>query len=79
MDVITANNYRKDVISQSTLTLLTVLSVMSFGNTFRNKGFSGSSCGEEFVCNAGDPGSISGSGRSPGDEIGYHLQYSWAS
>ena len=29
-------------------------------------------------CNVGDPGLIPGSGRSPG-EIGYPLQYSWAS
>ena len=31
------------------------------------------------ACNAGDPGSISGSGRSARDGIGYPLQYSWAS
>ena len=31
------------------------------------------------MCNAGDPGSIHGSGRSPGKGIGYPLQYSWAS
>ena len=35
-------------------------------------GFSGSSAGEESTCNAGDPGSIPGSGRSPGAGIGYH-------
>ena len=35
--------------------------------------------GKEFVCNAGDPGSISGSGRSAGKGIGYPFQYSWAS
>ena len=35
--------------------------------------------GKEFACNAGDPGSIPGSGRSPGEGIGYPLQYSWAS
>ena len=29
--------------------------------------------------NAGDPGSIPGSGRSPGEGISYPLQYSWAS
>ena len=29
--------------------------------------------------NAGDPGSISGSGRSAGEGVGYSLQYSWAS
>ena len=29
--------------------------------------------------NAGDPSSIPGLGRSPGEGIGYPLQYSWAS
>ena len=28
-------------------------------------------------CNAGDPGSIPGAGSSPGEGIGYRLQYSW--
>ena len=41
--------------------------------------FPGSSAGKEFVCNSGDPSSISGSGRFPGEENGYALQYSWAS
>jgi len=31
------------------------------------------------TCNAGDPGSVPGSERSPGEGIGYPLQYSWAS
>ena len=35
--------------------------------------------GEDSACNAGDPGSIPGSGRSPGEGIGYPCQYSWAS
>ena len=38
-----------------------------------------SSAGKEFTCNAGDPGSIPGLGRSPGEGIGYPLQCSWAS
>ena len=42
-------------------------------------GFPGSSAGKEPACNTGDPGSIPGSGRSPGEGIGYPLQYSWAS
>ena len=42
-------------------------------------GFPDSSVGKESACNAGDPGSIPGSGRSPGERIGYPLQYSWAS
>ena len=44
-----------------------------------SEGFPGSSAGKESACNAGDPGSIPGSGRSPGERIGYPLQYSWAS
>ena len=38
-----------------------------------------SSVGKESSCNAGDPSSTPGSGRSPGERIGYPLQYSWAS
>ena len=34
-------------------------------------GFPGSSAGKESTCSAGDPGSIPGSGRSPGEGIGY--------
>ena len=39
-------------------------------------GFSDSSVAKESACNAGDTGSIPGSGRSPGEGIGYPLQYS---
>ena len=42
-------------------------------------GFLNSSVGKESACNAGDPGSIPGSGRFSGERIGYPLQYSWAS
>ena len=42
-------------------------------------GFPDSSVGKESVCNAGDLGLIPGSGRFPGEGIGYPLQYSWAS
>ena len=38
-----------------------------------------SSVDEESACNARDPGSIPGSGRSPEERIGYPLQYSWTS
>ena len=38
-----------------------------------------SSAGKESTCNAGDPNSIPGSGRSTGEGTGYPLQYSWAS
>ena len=43
------------------------------------KGFPDSSVGKESAWNAGDPNSIPGSGRSPGEGIGYLLQYSWVS
>ena len=36
-------------------------------------GFPGSSVGKESACNAGDPGSIPGTGRSSGEGIGYPL------
>ena len=42
-------------------------------------GFSDGSAGKQSTCNAGDPGSIPGSGRSTGEGIAYPLQYSWAS
>ena len=41
--------------------------------------FPSSLAGKESTCNAGDPNLIPGWGRCPGEEIGYPLQYSWAS
>ena len=38
--------------------------------------FPGGSDGQESTCNAGNPGSIPGSGNSPGEGNGYPLQYS---
>ena len=37
--------------------------------------FPGGSAGKESTCNAGDPGSKSELGRSPGEGKGYPLQY----
>ena len=39
-------------------------------------GLPGSSTGKESTCNAGDPSSITGPERSPGEWNGYPLQYS---
>ena len=50
----------------------------NFCQRLPGKGFPGSSAGKESACSAGDPGLISGSGRSPGEGIGYPLQYPWA-
>ena len=38
-----------------------------------------SSVDKEAACNAGDPSLIPGLARSAGEEIGYPLQFSWAS
>ena len=46
---------------------------------FQKESFPDSSVGKEFTCNAGDPGSFPGSGRSPGEGIGDPFQYSLAS
>ena len=43
------------------------------------RGVPDSSVDKESTCNAGDPGSIPGSGSSPGEGRGYSLQYSWVS
>ena len=40
------------------------------------RGFLSDSDGTEFACNAGDPGSIPGLGRYPGEGNGNPLQYS---
>ena len=53
------------------------MSVLSLG--VDQGGFPSSSAGKESACNAGDSGLIPGSGRSPGEGIGYPLQYSWVS
>ena len=45
---------------------------MQYHFWFIVRGFPGGSDGKESVCNAGDPGLIPGSGRSPGEGIGYH-------
>ena len=42
-------------------------------------GFPDSSAGKDSAFNAGDSGLIPGLGRSPGEGIGYPLQYYWAS
>ena len=42
-------------------------------------GFPDSSVGKESACSAGNPGSIPGLERFPGEGLGYPLQYSWTS
>ena len=67
---------------ESSLFLVYLCSILyplvSMGKTLyiQDLGFPGSSAGKESTCNAGDPGSITGLGRSNGEGIGYPLQYS---
>ena len=49
-----------------------------FSFSFPLQGFPHSSVGKEPACNVGDTSSVPGLGRSPGEGIGYPLQYSWA-
>ena len=53
-----------------------VLGRKELETTWLSRGFPDSSAGKESACNAGDPGLILGLGRSPGEGIGYPLQYS---
>ena len=48
---------------------------MKITSTKVTMGLPGSSAGKEHACNTEDPGSILGLGRSPGEGIGYPLQY----
>ena len=48
----------------------------NYTKTFHVEGFPSSSDGKEFACNAGDLGSVPGSGGSPGGGNGNPLQYS---
>ena len=56
-----------------------ILAIDIFRQSILLLGFPDSSVGKESTCNAGDPSSIPGLGRSAGEGIGYPLQYSWAS
>ena len=53
-----------------------VQSMKGQGTNNNYKGFPNSSVGKEFACNSGDPASIPGLGRSPGEGKIHPLQYS---
>ena len=50
--------------------------ILNYKNDNYYKGFPGGSDGKVSACNAGDQGSIPGSGRSPGEGNGNPLQHS---
>ena len=67
------------ILLTDTFFFLLMLRILFFNWSIIALGFLGSSAGKESTCNAGDLGLIPRSGRSPGEGIGYPLQYSWAS
>ena len=68
-----------DVIVQRAIRSLEKVASLTFGTSSwvgMGMGFSRDSDGKESACNAGDLGSIPGSGRAPGEGHGSPLQYS---
>ena len=59
-----------------TLLVLQIAHTHIYMNVCLCTGFPGSSAGKESACNAGDPSLIPGLGGSPGEGVGYPLQYS---
>ena len=64
-----------DCKESDTAEQLTEVTVLFPVFLFQKHGFPGDPDGKESSYNAGDPGSIPGSGRSPGDGTGYTHQY----
>ena len=53
-----------------------IIFLMELPQVYDQGQFLGGSDGKQSTCNAGDPGSIPGLGRSPGERNGNPLQYS---
>ena len=62
----------ESVTSRSVLHLLRVVLKETGDGKRERGGFPGGSDGKESACDAGDPGSIPGSGRSPGGGMATH-------
>ena len=63
----------------SSLIFKVVILLLKYNRSTMVVGFPDSSVGKEPTCNAGDSGTIPGSGRSRGEGIDYPFQCSWAS
>ena len=66
-------------LSLSRIHSLPAAAPIPFSSRSRSQFFPGGSVGKQSACIEGDPGSIPGLRRSPGEGMGYPLQYSWAS
>ena len=72
-----ARSLQREEIGRKCQTLfISLLSGRRRQTTSHMFGFPGGSAGKESPCNAGDPSSIPGLGRSPGEGKVYPLQYS---
>ena len=69
----------ENLASQETLSAMSWKTPQLWANLCWWSGFPDSSVGKQSVCNARNPGSIPGSGRSTGERTGHTLQYSSAS
>ena len=69
----------KNLASQEILSAMSWKPPQLWANLCWWSGFPDSSVGKESVCNARNPGSIPGSGRSAGEGTGHTPQYSWVS
>ena len=67
------------LVSISHLFPLPFLLCGDFCSLYSLRSFPGRSAGKESACNAGDPVSVPGLGRSPGEGMDYPFRYSWAS
>ena len=71
--ITSAGAYSTDIVSPNPHN--TIVSIMTVSILLH---FPDNSVCKESTCNAGDPSSIPQSERSPGEGIGYPLQYPWA-
>ena len=73
-------SYRFTILNHKQLTKCTqTVQTIFFGGVLKVFFISGGSAGKESVCNARNPGLTPGLGSSPGEGIGYPVQYSWTS
>ena len=78
-EVVYLDWYKHLVVKNQILFYNTFIYMSEYELNFKDQcmGLPYSSDGKESACNAEDLGSVSGSGSSPREGIGYPLQYSW--